>query len=703
MKYRDEQLENYQGSILEFSTSDYHHISKPAMRRSSTQFSLQKSGYNRRISKYSISTDNVRRPSQASGRQSSEMGTEQSYDPYRSSRQQMSHTSAGHAMITVIRGQSDSSRSRRTPSGAQSLRVPVLGRVESGTVYSIPSSPPPLPTDAHAKPLALRRDSLARNYSRSSLASSHRSYRQCGSGIVRASLSYRRGVSFNHAGKRSSSIISSSPQILQVKEPLTLQERYFKDGSVHGTPVPPPSTKEYGVQPIQSQEVRSRKERSAKSYAEEITARKSKRSSQYWKEEARKVSSELENLCDEAFNPPFAPIESYGASNIKDEQRRNYGESSVVPVANEARFASSSIISPHYALPSEAEKNKYRERPLPRPPLNDHIESKAKDELARARDLLKRRAADLSPGALDEVIAQIDRLMQQTNLGLSDQEYQRRVASAPARSLDTRYLPPVEEMDEGSRHRVADALIDHNHQGPRVVSAPAPTKYGKLKSKIQHNEERPTVRLIDLDAVPRPEPLVIRKRSADSVTSENIIKKKASMEQLSKTATNTGKTQPILNDTMLRPKSRLGYNCNQEFGSQGFLDPIVEDENKENEDPALAKRHSAGSETRKRPWFKRNRTDLGSVTSDPPPTPPLKDNWIFEERQKDRITDERRVSDVPSESSSHSEHKHGTFGKSKFFKIFSKRDTKESQGTSELALTGTSSLYYMMLGLRTLI
>ena len=689
MKYRDEQLENYQGSILEFSTSDYHHISKPGFRRSSTQFSLQKPGPKRRISKYSILTNNVRRPSQASGRQSSEVGTEQSYDPYRSSRQQMSHTQADHAMITVLRGQTDSSHSRSSPSGGtQSLRIPTLGRVESGTVYSITSSPPPLPTGANGRLCKVRRDNLARNHSRSSLTSSHRSSRQGASTAARASLSYKRGVSFNHAGKRSSSVMSSSSQITHAKANLTLQERYLKDRLSHSTPNPPPSTRVNSPQPNRSHEGRPRKENSAKSYAQEITARKFKRGSQYWKEEARKVSSELENLCDEAFNPPFAPVAPPIASKLKDERYEKYEETQAIPVANEARFASSSIMSPQCTASSTTEKNNYWERPLPRPPLNDQIESKAKDELAEARDLLKRRAADLSPGALDEVIAQIDRLMQQNNLGLSDHEYQRRVASASARSLDSRLLSPVRETDEENRRWAANVSTDQNYHGPRVASEPVPTKYSRLTSGTQHDGERPTIRLVDLDTMLHPEPLVIRKRSADSINSEKFVKKKSSLEQLFKSVTSSGKTQSPLNDRMLRSKSRLGYNSDRESGNQSLLDPIIEDENKENDDPTLVKRHSAGSDSKKRPWFRKIRTDLGSVASDPPPTPPLKDDWIVPEESKSCIPQEPRTCDMLSEDSSYSEHKKGTYGKSKFFKIFSKKDTKGFYAASELALTG---------------
>ena len=198
-------------------------------------------------------------------------------------------------------------------------------------------------------------------------------------------------------------------------------------------------------------------------------------------------------------------------------------------------------MSPQCTVPSTTEKNKYRGRPLPRPPLNDHIESKAKDELARARDLLKRRAADLSPGALDEMIAQIDRLMQQNTLGLSDQEYQRRVASAPARSTHPRILSPVKEGNEESRFRAADVPQDQNHHGPRIASEPVPNSYGKLTFRTRHDGEKPTVRVVDFDAVPHPVPLVVRKRSAKFISSEKVFEKTSSLEHLFKSVTNSGK------------------------------------------------------------------------------------------------------------------------------------------------------------------
>ncbi|MCJ1288078.1 hypothetical protein MMC26_007431 [Xylographa opegraphella] len=481
--------------------------------------------------------------------------------------------------------------------------------------------------------------------------------------------------------------MSSSPRISQAKVALTLQERYFKD---RFSQCGPSSTKNNSPQSNQSQEAHFRKAKSAKSYAEEITARKFKRGSQYWKEDARKVSSELENLCDEAFNPPFAPVEPHDVSKLKDERHAIYEEVQTTQVANEARLASSSIMSPQCTAPGTTEKSKSRERPLPRPSLKDQIESKAKDELTKARDLLKRRAEDLTPGALDEIIAQIDRLMQQNSLGLSDQEYRRRVTSVPARSVDPRLLSPVKETDERNRHRVADVSTDQSHHGPRIASEPIPTEYSKLTFRTERDGSRPRIRLADLDTVPRPEPLVIRRHSDDLANTEKVIKKKSSLEQLFKSVTHSGKAQSPLDEAILRPKTRLGYNGDRDSGNQSLLDPIIETENKENEDPAYAKRHSAGLDSKKWPWFKKYRTDLGSVARDPPPTPPLKNEWMVKEEYKNRVIQEQRTSEMLIEDSSQSEHKQGTFGRRKFFKIFGMRDTKGSPDTSKLALTGNS-------------
>jgi len=666
---------------MEFSTSDYHHITRPVMRKSSTRASLQGKGHIRTRSQFSIIVDeHIRRPSYASARQSSVAETEGSYDPYRSSRPQMANTQADHARVTVLRGQADPMPGRRAASGTPSFRNPSLGRVESGAVYSIHSSPPPLPITVDGRPHILRRQQIARNYSHSSIASSRRSYGTANGRGIRTSMSYKRGVIFNHGSKRSSSGPEPQPRESQRQDSVNLHKRHISDEQSQSTSGQlSPIKGNYSPQPTFSTKVRSRKERSTRNLAEEIVARKSKRASIYWKEEARKVSSELENLCDEAFNPPYAPAVPLNTSVSDGDYRGRRYESPAYSVANESQFASSSIIQPS-SLRASSEADKYRQRPLPRPPLRDQIETKAHDELMRARELLLKRAQDLSPGALDEVIAQIDRLMQQRNLGISDQEYQKRIASAPvSRTIDARLLSPVKEVDEWSRTPMKTPM--KSSQGYRASSDPNPVSaidYSRWKSVIA-NEDRSTIRLVDFENVPRPAPLVIRKQSKESVKADD---KTRSRENLLAGYTNSGYQENSRNDPTHRPQTRAAYNKDRASAGSSALDPIVEDDNKENEDPQALKR--ASGDSRKRGWFRKrwsDRSDPRSLDSDGPPTPPLKDGY----------SDPKRGSEVPSEESPHSEPKQEKSGKGIFSKLFKSRDNKGSKSVSELALTGTPS------------
>ena len=117
----------------------------------------------------------------------------------------------------------------------------------------------------------------------------------------------------------------------------------------------------------------------------------------------------------------------------------------------------------------------------------------------------------------------------------------------------------------------------------------------------------------------------------------------------------------------------------------------------------LVKRHSAGSESKTKPWFKRIRTDLGSLASDPPPTPPLKDDWTDQEEYKNCVTQGQHTHHILRKDSGHGEHKQATSAKSKFFKIFNRREIKRLHGTSELALTGKLKYYRSIPTFKTLI
>ena len=507
-------------------------------------------------------------------------------------------------------------------------------------------------------------------------------------------MSYKRGITFDQSRKRSNNGKGHPPRPSKTVEPLSLQQRYLQDRQTQSSSSLKSPISNNSPLPILSPEVHSRKERYTISYAEGMVARntQSKRASLYWKEEARKVSSELENLCDEAFNPPFVPVEPHDAPQVRTDCCDILEPSAIISIANEARFASSSIVDP-YSSPPGVQKYKYNHRPLPRPPLKAHIERKNNNELAAARELLQRRAAEMTPGALDDVLASIDRLMQRTNLGLSSQEYERRVASAPTRPTDPGTLSPVKEKDEGSPSRCMKGALEQGRAGSRVTSAPTTktsTRYGASGWEKVDGVDRSTVRLVHGSSILRPEPLVIRKKSNISTTPDDPLRKKEPRDQCL-ILPNSSATQPSLHyNAPQPPDSRIGYNLDRPSGASipanYALNPIMEEENKENVDPLTAKRYSAGSETKKRPWFRRNRSDQRSFDSDTPPTPPWKNSPDVPNLTGKEDKRGQRISDVPSDDSGYSEPKLEPFGRSKFLRIFGKKDPKLPKG--ELALTG---------------
>ena len=142
---------------MEYSVSDYHHAPRPAVRNSSTRVSLQgqELGSRRRASQYSILDENNPFKGHINQRKPSAAGTEHSYDPFRTSRNQITKTQAAqaaHARTTVLRrlsrshkhGQSNSSLNRSNTS-RKSFRNPALTRIQQADAYSIASSPPPVP------------------------------------------------------------------------------------------------------------------------------------------------------------------------------------------------------------------------------------------------------------------------------------------------------------------------------------------------------------------------------------------------------------------------------------------------------------------------------------------------------------------------------------------------------------------------------
>ena len=580
LRFREEHLETYQGPTMEYSVSDYHHTQEPA-RRSSTRASLQST--KRRQSQYSILREGLPRQSHSHThrRQPSLAATEQSYDPYRpSSKQQMAKVEAQQSHIMVLREPSAGS-CQRTISGQGrriSLRNPALARLQGD--YSIPNS-------SSISANSQKRRISSRTSRRSMISNSS------ARANARKSLSYKRNVSFVHQRKHSNAMNQPTLRSNQASSPFTLHERYSRDekvraGERNGAPeLPdPPSTfvAADSPKPEITQVVRSKQSPTKKKKA--VPDIVLTRSSQYWKDDARKVSTELEKYIDEAFNRSSMQSNTTRTtefSRTTEEQDHNNN----TPATTLSHCEDSTISTLQQRRPAKLTKTPDKsvlQRPLPELPSPEYPGSNelTRKELAKARDLLKQRAADPSiKGSLDDVIAHLDRLMQPSAVRIQEQE--RRAASTPDPKS------PLEKRED-----TFERFFKEGYTGIRSASEPMQTSRGV------HQHPRATVRKVERNDGHEPisplKPLTIRKKSGSSTPSDGSIRlgSKSSQEQM-----------PIFED--IRPYTPV---LSGEYRSAGLslldraLEPIEEDDDKENFDPIDRKRKTLSGESKKRGWFR---------------------------------------------------------------------------------------------------
>ena len=705
LRFREEQLENYQGPPIEYSASDYHHVPQ-STKHSSSRTHPKATRHNRRRSQFSILSSNVIRSSHSYHRNPSVADTEESYDPFRPSRTPIVDARAEQANVTVLRGASKASRRSRAPSNAASVRHPALARLQKDDVFSIPSSPPSLPYTGDRQAGKLRKDSATSRYSsKTSLASSNRQ-RSSPAGF-RKSISYKRGVSFTHLRKRSGHNPLPPATIDQVPSLPTLQQRYLDDQSNDESAVPP--TPPESSPPAASPLVRSRKDTASTTYAQELAAKKARIASHYWKEDARKVSTELEKFCDEAFKDRFSVASSTPTAVTLATDPHDVSYESPATSLSVREFSGiSSKVTNHAVAAREKDENLSRQRPLPPPPSRELVGSYTQRELAKARDLLIQRAADtsagLTPGYLDDVIAHLDRLMQPSTTRIYEQDSSRRVASAPGQTspVSSGYLPPINEerLVSGHGRDEFERLIERGHQGYRATSEPAATRSIPTNrsppTRGFNADEKTTIRVVDYEGqgpISPVRPLVIRKRSGASTPPAE-----SSQHQLG--VDNQGELRAKSSINFEGDASRAHYRRpqNEERRStglsipEGTLAPIEEDERKEQRESK-----TTSGDGKRRGWFRRynrHNPQLNQGSIERGPTPPIKDEGSLQNYQepvpKTGARLRKRGSDAQSDESQQSTEPRKE-SKGIFFKLFNKRDSKEKKDFSDLALGGKAS------------
>ena len=401
IKFRDEQLENYPGDLIQASASDYHHVIKPAPKQVKRAANGRGINHTRRASQFSIvSEDGGKRDSYYKNpATSASKATQSTYDPYRSSKTPIVANSQDGPTVMIHRA-----TGARSNSHAASLRHAAINRL-----YGEPTVPE-VPGEENEAPAPQKRGSYSTTTSRSSLASSRRA-------AMRKSVSYKRNVSFQHRRQHSiSTTISRAPLNGQVR--IASQNAALND---------PPRTRSTDQGFPESQSSPSmptpRSANHPRKPASDLDIRKNRVASHYWKDDTRNASQELGTLCEAAFN------RSSVSSTSEMSQNRTVDTPPTAASTPEGR------------LPS-----RLRDRPLPETP--------ALRELIERRQKIIDTWGDADPSVLAEMLAALDKRIDSELLKQKNGDH--RSASDPthnAGTYKTRTVPAVDTMEDLMRLR----------------------------------------------------------------------------------------------------------------------------------------------------------------------------------------------------------------------------------------------------------
>ncbi|KAL8941370.1 MAG: hypothetical protein Q9211_001855, partial [Gyalolechia sp. 1 TL-2023] len=628
LNYREEQLENYQGTI-EYSASDYHH--KPNMEKP-----------HRVIRSW---WKEVREGASVIGGhrcRANKVHQAQLISDLQASQKQKEATT-----LSVLL-ERKSTKLKRIMRGSRFYGAYQIG-MQRPTLqspvedqFSIVSTPPA----AHSSQLA-----RLRNERRVSRASSRLTFSSStGTRVVHKSASYRRGVSFAHSRKRSASADIhpsrySSSIARGVAKPRASSTPL---ASLSGSPQQTPSSPNIPAGTV----------RSKKPVLNEGSWSKPRITSQYWKEDTRKVSKELENFCDEAFNR--VSVASSAPTTI----------TAITDYRSCGTPATSQSIHDNFPMPNggvrriakSSDLKAYEDRPLPQPPVEESLGSFTHRELAKTKQVLMKRAAGsgITPGALDEVIAHLDRLMQPSEIRLLEEN--RRAVSTPDQGL----APNKDTFER---------FLERADVGLRSASEPT------AESPRKRHRQAHTIRIVDdrdnqKDISPV-KPLTIRKKSNSSTPSTGTLKPRSSQEQL-----------PQPNESKQSDRYQPGERRSAGLNLlQKSLEPIEEHaDDREKDEP------KPRTVTKKKSWFFRghqaNKSQDGDNKMPPPPFPPKDqaEKGFQNLGGRKEIPAWKRASDPASETSQNSESKkEGTTGKARLLKLFGKKELRSKRSSQELS------------------
>lgn len=434
LKHREENLENYTGASdgLSLAASDFQHAKSVDTTEPVPPQTKQVSH-----SSYSIMGNEHLRSSSVPDAP----GSEGSYDPYRPG-QYPTETRPGQTKVNVHK------RANSGASHGSTLRVETLKKqTRQGTTKS-QRKQSPLPSAAHSR--SVSRTSINRQ-SRHSLNSNWASSPPIGHPSQRAVPSHKRNVSFNHVRRTSTASALSANAAAVPAAPATTQN-YTPELQAKALQQQQQEQADDENVNMSSPSIRAASEQSRKSKMPTLMPRgRSQKDTpvQTLKSEVRKVSTELEKACEEAFF----------RSSVGSSVRSSYTEKP----------------SPTETPPSSVSTT-YREttrRPLPVPPTETPNTFIART-LEEARSKLVARSAYEDNGDAAKIKAALASLEQIMPAAIT--ELEKRVSSAPdsKSTADLGFLPIITEEPLPDSLR---AGRDHPaHSVHRSFTAPVPAR-----------------------------------------------------------------------------------------------------------------------------------------------------------------------------------------------------------------------------------
>lgn len=528
-RFRDEQLENYQGQPLEYSASDYHHISRPGgkVRRGRSQ--SDRSGSKKRSHISAIK--NIR--GLGSEQEPKSSASTESYDPYRSPKHRGTTTQVKYAQITIHRAPDE---------------VPETGEISSAVKPppSIAEEVEPEEEEEEEEANEVTNSSFSILQKRKHKPSSMKSFQsskvpnsssRC-PGLSTHSTSYRRNVSFHHARNRSQSSTkpkrrktTPSQQCDLKRSPSAASLQMIADGvDVLPMPSSPPLPAQPTVVRPSGIKVRSL-----------CQARRARESDVIWREDARKVSNELGQICEEAFN-------GSSITTIRTTSTGTGYETPATPV---------SMASPEQHQKTVAKSTSGTSKDPTRPyNIEQVIETRCKlVEHNQGRD------DDLSHH-LSRIIGHLDRVIEDHQ---SSSESRRDMAG----SWDSG--DPFVESPTEATLPVIDEEMDS--PGPSQSDFSPKPKY-KLRPNARSTNAKTTIRMVphsSLRSFEEVRPLTIRKKNQPSVSD--------------------------IHGSVQTEQSRSFSNSSRQGRHPCGLDPIEEA-------PASPRRIDKGGDVKKWSWFK---------------------------------------------------------------------------------------------------